>query len=77
MTTGEWIDRSASSSQSVSRLWRMAKNPHRHKSAANMIMAHSESVGTGGMAAMINVAIAGTMLLPLLVWSAPTAIVLV
>jgi hypothetical protein len=68
----------ASSSQSVIRLRRMARNPDRHKSAANTIMAHSESVGTGGMAALVTkTATAGAVLLPLLVWSAPTAIVLV
>ena len=42
-----------------------------------MIMPHSESVGTDGMAApMVRIALAGTMLLPLLVWSAFTARVL-
>ena len=62
----------------MSRLRRIAKNPLRNKSPANRITAHSESVGTGGVAAaMIKVATAGTVLKPLLVESAVTPIVLV
>jgi hypothetical protein len=56
----------------------MAKNPPRHKSAANAITAHSESVGTGGMAAeMVKAAVAATALERALVESAPIPIVFV
>jgi hypothetical protein len=64
--------------QAVIRFLRRATTPPSTRSAANTIMAHSGSVGTGGAEAeMVNVALAGAALLPLLVVSAPAGIVFV
>ena len=66
------------SSQFVIRLRRIARNAPRNKSPAKPIIAHSVSVGTGGITAlMVKTAVAATGLLPKLVWSPLTGIVLV